>query len=376
MDNLTKYKLFFGCMKTIGASAMGRLLSEYGNEKNIYKLSEKQIMNLKILTPNQKKEFCMFKKKFDIDKSLEKMIKSGIKFVTMDMEEYPGRLKNIPNKPYRLFYYGELPRDDIPSVAVIGARKCSPYGEEMAALFSKKLALSGIQIVSGLASGIDGRAQWEALEAGGKSYGILGCGVDICYPNENKTLYNKLKNNGGIISEFAPGTAPLATNFPVRNRIISGLSDIVLVVEAKEKSGTVITVNMALEQGKDVFAVPGRCIDALSYGCNKLISEGAGIAYNVDCILENININRSEEKCESKDVLNGPLNENMAEFDNPIWNIVIDTIYNKTQTVDDIFSALVQKNININIEDLKIEMMQMELEGIICERGGMYSKCL
>ena len=201
---------------------------------------------------------------------------------------YPERLCYIPDAPQKLYYEGELPGNNVHSVAIIGARECTEYGRSMARIFAEALAKKGVYIISGMATGIDGIAQRSALEAGGKSFGVLGCGTDICYPRSNQGLYEDLKKKGGLISEYLPGTLPKRENFPRRNRLISGLADIVLVIEAKEKSGTGITVNTALEQGKDVFAVPGRVGDAMSAGCNRMISEGAGIALSPDILLQEL----------------------------------------------------------------------------------------
>lgn len=222
----------------------------------------------------------------DIDIEYSKFISSGVSVVQYFDKEYPEKLLNIENPPRTLFYYGELPKDDIASIAVIGARNCSEYGRYMAKIISEGLCLEGIQIISGMALGIDGIAQMSALNSGGRSFGILGSGVDICYPRANKELYERLKNSGGVISEYPIGVAPQNRHFPARNRIISGLSDGVVVVEAKHKSGTIITVDAALSQGKDIFAVPGRATDALSVGCNGLIKQGAFPVQSSDDILD------------------------------------------------------------------------------------------
>ena len=186
-----------------------------------------------------------------------------------------------------------------PAAAIIGARLASGYGREQARRFARRLASRGITIISGMARGIDGIAQKAALDAGGRSYAVLGCGVDICYPEENRELYDRLLQEGGIISEYPPGTYPEARLFPQRNRIISGLSDLVLVIEARKKSGTLITVDMALEQGREVYALPGRVSDALSDGCNRLIRQGAGPATCPEDILEFFFGTGSEEERES-----------------------------------------------------------------------------
>ena len=190
---------------------------------------------------------------------------------------YPKRLENIPDPPGELYVIGRLPEEERPAVAIVGARECSEYGRFVARELGGLLGRHGISVISGMARGIDGISQAAALDGGGSSYGILGCGVDVCYPKENKALYERLKTCGGILSEYAPGTRALAWNFPPRNRIVSGLADVVVVIEARVKSGTLITVDMALEQGKEVYVVPGRVTDRLSDGCNRLLKQGANI---------------------------------------------------------------------------------------------------
>lgn len=209
-----------------------------------------------------------------------------IQYAAKGEPNYPKRLLHIPSPPKGIYYIGKLPREEVPSVAMIGARVCSEYGRMVAKTFGEYLAQNGIQIISGMARGIDSIGQKGALDVGGQSFGVLGSGVDICYPKENLPLYKQLKKMGGVLSEFAPKMPPKANHFPARNRIISGLSDLVLVIEAKEKSGTFITVDMALEQGKDVAVIPGRISDPFSKGCNELLKQGAYVATSPEDILD------------------------------------------------------------------------------------------
>lgn len=213
-------------------------------------------------------------------------------------EEFPEKLKNIRRVPEKLHIRGRLPDPRLPSVAIVGARMCTPYGKSQAYRFAAELARQGVQIISGLAQGIDSMAHEGALSvAGGKTFGVLGCGLDVVYPRQNAGLYKKVADNGGLISEFPEGMPPKAVNFPQRNRLISGLADIVLVIEAREKSGSLITVDFALEQGRSVYALPGRVDDALSQGCNRLIAQGAGIACSPDMLLEELKIERNRTAC-------------------------------------------------------------------------------
>lgn len=216
----------------------------------------------------------------------------GISYVNHTDVDFPDKLKNIASPPYGLFVKGRLPDPLTPSVAIVGARECSEYGRIMAEYFGDRLAREGVQIISGMAWGIDGLAQTAALNAGGRSYAVLGCGVDITYPNRNCILYRRLCGEGnGLVSEYAPGTQAVSRHFPPRNRIISGLCDVLIVVEARAKSGTLITVDMAIDQGRTVMVVPGRLTDSLSAGCLKLLYQGALPATSIEAVLDQLGVN-------------------------------------------------------------------------------------
>lgn len=204
-------------------------------------------------------------------------------------EAYPSRLRPYGDMPKILYVRGELPGEEKKTAAIVGARDCSRYGAMQAYQYARKLAENGIQIISGLARGVDSFAHKGALDGGGHTFAVMGCGGDICYPAQNRQLYECMKNGrGGILSEFPDKTPPYGRNFPMRNRIISGLADLVLVVEARERSGSLITAGYALDQGKPVYAVPGRVGDLLSQGTNRLIADGAGLASSVEILLEEL----------------------------------------------------------------------------------------
>ena len=218
--------------------------------------------------------------------------RNSIQWIQQGDMEYPQKLRPYKGMPKTLYVLGKLPDPTRPAVAVVGARRSTPYGNAIARQFSKELAGKGVQIISGLAWGIDAAAHAGALEGGGNTYAVMGCGVDVCYPAGNRPLYERIlqDSRGGIISEQEPGRPPLAGFFPARNRIISGLSDLVLVVEAREKSGSLITADQALEQGKDVYVVPGRITDELSRGCLNLLKQGAGLADSPKTLLEALHV--------------------------------------------------------------------------------------
>ena len=227
---------------------------------------------------------------------MEEKTEERIRQISSKSAEYPQKVNNYPKMPEILFAKGNLPDAKKPTAAIVGARACSPYGRIQAFRYAKILSSAGVQIISGMAYGIDAQAHKGALEGGTPTYAVLAGGVDICYPSGNRPLYDRiLRENGGILSEQPPGMRARNYFFPARNRIISGLADLVLIVEAREKSGSLITAQWALDQGKIVYAVPGAVNEALSMGCHKLIYDGAGIAYSPEILLRELGLN-----CENK----------------------------------------------------------------------------
>lgn len=288
------------------------LIEDMGGVRSIYYSNEETLREKGRLTPKEANELIKKREEIDIECELRKMKEKGINFVYVDEEEYPEKLRPYDESPLYLFYKGSLPKGDKPAVAMVGARACSNYGRRMAKEIARDLSRNNVQIISGMARGIDTYSQLGAVEGKTPTFAVLGCGVDICYPTENVELYEDiLENGGGIISEFPPGSEPLAWHFPLRNRIISALSDKIAVIEAKEKSGSLITVEWALEQGKDIYALPGRAGDALSAGCNRLLKVGAGVLTDATDILKDydcpinsiIKINEPVEKLLEKDLL-------------------------------------------------------------------------
>ena len=254
------YLYWLNSMDGIGAKTVRRLTDAFDNAKAVYLAGEKQVMSF--LTDRQQEVYLRAKKERVPEREYEALVRSGIRFVCADDPDFPEKLRDIPDPPKALYVKGRLPESDMPSVAVVGARFCSSYGRYMARQFGSDLAMEGFQVISGMALGIDGIAQTAALEAHGASFAVLGCGADVCYPQENRDLFEELKIKGGLISEYPPGMQPCASQFPPRNRLTSGFSDMVLVIEARKKSGTLITADQALEQGKDVYAIPGRVTDS------------------------------------------------------------------------------------------------------------------
>lgn len=350
----------------LGSKSLHKLYAKTQSMEGILELSEEGTKNLigkDILSPVQREY------KNDKEGFLKRMpkINPPVSFVFYGDEDYPKRLKSLVDAPFGLYYCGRLPKEDCPTVSIIGARECSEYGRKAAELFGKTLAGYGVSVISGMARGIDGISQRAALSVGGESFGILGSGVDICYPKENLPLYEALKQKGGLISEYPPGTEAKSTHFPMRNRIISGLADILLVVEARQKSGTYITICQALEQGKEIFAVPGRITDGLSDGCNRIIAQGAGIAINPMAILDQLNL-----KSDRTPVKEGRKAEKTGEGYSlsGILRVLEDT----PKSLEEIQESLGHLGIDFSHTDLMCKLTDLCIEGRVEGIGNYYRK--
>ena len=285
-----KYAYWLHNVPGIGSAKIRRIYDEISCAEELYHMSLPQLKKLEGITEDDIISIHKSQRKWDADKEWFRLMEQGIGFISLEQDEFPEKVRHIHNPPYALYYVGKLPDEKRKSVAIVGARTRSAYGGQVAEELGKALAQNGIQVISGLARGIDRDAHQGALAGGGETYGILGCGVNICYPSENRFLYNKMIENGGVISEYPPGTQPISKQFPARNRIIAGFCSCVVVVEAKEKSGSLITADFGMEQGKDVYAVPGRICDTLSQGCNRLIKQGAGALISIEDFLSDLEI--------------------------------------------------------------------------------------
>ena len=378
------YAMWLFNVESIGNASMDKLLCSGLSCKDVYQLSSKELS--KVLSHKQVENIERSRHSWDFENEKNKLLSKGIRFVSRIDEDFPEKLKNIPNAPFAIYVQGKLPDPNIPSVAVIGARMCSDYGRFMARQFGRDLAIAGIQVISGMARGVDGIAQGAAVAAGGASFGVLGCGVDICYPPENKEIYDALSLNGGLISEFPPGMEPVARFFPMRNRIISALADALVVVEARRKSGTTITVDTALEQGREVFAVPGRASDRLSDGCNYLISQGAGVAISAADVIDRIWTVRggyeAQEKIETAlederelTVCGGDPDDEMN--DQPVISIeeeILEIVDIIPVSSSFILEELYKKGKEISVPRLLTVLMELTYSGKIAQNGAYYRK--
>lgn len=272
----------------IGNRAVEKVLKYFKNISDIWQANSSEIMSIKGITEEIKKRIIFHRNLNQLDEVLGKINELGINVITVLDENYPINLRYVYDNPMVLYCKGDFIEEDNLSIAIVGSRKATAYGKWASEKFSHELAKLGITVISGMAKGIDTCAHKGALNGNGRTVAILGSGIDVIYPKSNKDLYNEISQNGVVVSEFPIGTEPYATNFPLRNRIISGISLGVIVIEATEKSGSLITAEHAMEQGKEVFAVPGNINSMFSRGTNTLIKDGAKIVLDIEDILEEI----------------------------------------------------------------------------------------
>ncbi|AOY77330.1 DNA-processing protein DprA [Clostridium formicaceticum] len=338
------YEMILGFIKHFGN------LQElwYVEEENLYRVMHNHRIIAKKLFKTRHKQYLQM--------LIEEIDHSDFQVITILDEDYPEKLKCIYNPPYVIYIKGEK-NFDKPLISIVGARKSTAYGRWAAKKFAAELADWCVGTVSGLALGIDAEGHKGALEKGGYTIGVLGCGIDQYYPKSNYYLYKQIEEKGCILSEYGPKMQPLKHHFPARNRIISGLSDGVVVIEAGEKSGTLITVEHALQQGKDVFALPGNINSSQSRGTNKLIKEGAKILLDVEDIIEELKYKYPLKNLKEKQQLKNTLSEEEMK--------VFRTIQEQPIHID-----LIAYKSGINISQLNTILTILELKGFICQLPG------
>jgi DNA processing protein len=351
----TKYWVGFNLVKGIGPVRLEKLLAYFGNLQDAWQ-SHSSHLSAAGLSPKLCQQVIRIRKETDLDQLVETVLSDGVQILTWDDPAYPERLRGINQSPYVLYLKGDLKEEDIWSVAVVGTRRYSAYGRQVTELLTRTLAEHGITIISGLARGIDGIAHRLALESGGRTLAVLGSGLDQVYPPEHQGLAERISQRGGVISEYPPGTPPDGSNFPPRNRIISGLSKAVLVIEAGQKSGALITANYAADQGKEVFAVPGKINAPLSKGTNRLIKMGAHPLLEVQDVLDFLNMKLVARQQVVRRSLPGNHNEALlynAVGDDPLH---VDDLCNLTE---------------LPIEEVTSTLAIMELKGMVRKTFGM-----
>jgi DNA processing protein len=363
-----KYWIALKSIAGVGNITFPALVDKFGSLPAIFAAPISKLNEIPGISKNIAAAIVGFNNWGKVKAELELIDKYEIKIITYQDELYPAKLMNIYDRPPFLYVRGNLNKNDI-NIAVVGSRLASTYGKYTTEKISRELALKGLTIVSGMARGIDSVAHRGALTAHGRTIAVLGSGLDVIYPPENKKLFTDIIQNGAVISEFPPGTPPLSANFPTRNRIISGMSYGVVIVEAGEKSGSLITARLALEQGREVFAVPGSIDSAGSRGTNKLIKQGAKLIENIDDILEEI-----FPQFDGTIVLKPPSVSNSeviaakpAEILSTVDQKIISYISGSRVHIDDLISST-----GLSSADILGALTTLELKGIIQQHPGKF----
>jgi DNA processing protein len=292
----------------------------------------------------------------DLDAEVARLESARVQTITWDDRDYPPHLRQIYNAPPLLYVRGRIENQDEWAVAVVGTRRASVYGKEAARMIASGLAGAGVTVVSGMARGIDTVAHRTCLDAGGRTVAVLGCGVDVVYPRENARLSVEIAEKGALVSEYALGTPPEGSNFPPRNRIISGLTLGTVVVEAGSSSGALITADFAAEHGREVFAVPGNVFARGSRGANELIQQGAKLVTSVTDVLEELNLTMVSEQAQVRAVI--PENETEA--------LLLDHLSGEPLHVDRL-----SRTVQLPIAEVSSTLALMELKGMVRQVGGM-----
>jgi len=350
-----KFWIGFNLIKGIGAVRMQGLVTYFGDLELAWQADVPALMEAG-LSAKLAEKVVGARKQIDLDQVSAKIEAQGIKILTWADEEYPVRLKEINQPPPVLYIRGEYLMDDLFAVAIVGTRKVTPYGRQMTEEIAAFLAANGITVISGLARGVDAIAHQTALKAGGRTMAILGSGVDRIYPPEHRGLAEQIMERGAVMSDYAVGTPPDASNFPPRNRIISGLSLAVVVIEAAETSGALITAEFAAEQGREIFAVPGSVLAPQSKGTNRLIQKGAQPLLTPADLMQALDLTRMDKQKTARKVL--PSDETEA--------LLLNTLGGEPLHVDEI-----RNQTSLPIEKISAALIMMELKGMVRQVGGM-----
>lgn len=349
------YWVGFNLVRGIGSVRMKALLDYYGSLEIAWEAPISGLLAAG-LPARIAENFVQVRNSVDLEKVMEKITAQGVKVCTWEDDIYPKRLKEIAQPPPVLFIKGSINVEDDWAVSVVGTRRVTPYGRQVAAEIARFLAENGVTVVSGLARGVDAIAHQTALQAGGRTIAVLGSGVDVVYPPEHRKLAAEITAQGAVISDYPLGTQPESTNFPPRNRIIAGLSLATIVVEAGETSGALITAKFAVDQGREVFAVPGSILTPQSEGTNHLIEEGARPLLKMSEILEVLKLENIPEKQVNRKSLNATAEEKK----------LLQYLTQEPKYIDEICNLS-----GLPIQTVSATLTMMELKGLVTHVGGM-----
>jgi len=351
-----KYWVGFNRAPGIGPAKVRALIDHFGDLEQAWYAASSDLREAG-LDRRAIENLVKLRQSYDPITDVRKAERSGAHILTWDDPAYPVRLREIPNPPPVLYVKGSLAESDQWALAVIGTRRATAYGKEATRVFASELAANGVTIVSGLARGIDAVAHQAALDAGGRTIAVLGNGIDQLYPPEHRKLAERIIESGALVCDYPPGTRPEAGNFPPRNRIINGLSLGVLIVEAPETSGALITADFAAEQGRDVFAMPGNVFAKSSTGTNKLLRDGAIMALSTQDVLEELNMTMVAQHIEARAII-PPQNETKKS--------VLDLLSSEPVHIDEI-----GRQTGLPIDKVSSALAMMELKGMVRQVGGM-----
>jgi DNA processing protein len=349
------YWVGFNLVRGIGAVRMKNIIDHFGNLEIAWNAPAEALISAGL--PGRVVEnFIHMRGQVNLEIIMERIETLGVKVYTWEDDTYPRRLKEISQPPPVLFVRGSINVEDDWAVSVVGTRRVTPYGRQVAMEIARFLAQNGVTVVSGLARGVDAISHQAALQAGGRTFAVLGSGVDVIYPPEHRKLANEIIAQGAIISDYAMGTQPESSNFPPRNRIIAGLSLATIVVEAGETSGALITAEFAVEQGRDVFAVPGSILTPQSEGTNKLIGQGARPLLRMTEILEILKLEQLPEKQNNRKTIAA----------SPEEKKLLVHLSQDPQHIDEI-----SRLSGLPIQSVSATLTMMELKGMVTHVGGM-----
>ena len=352
---MRKYWLGFNRVAGIGSKRLRALIQAFGDVERAWHASAQELAEVG-LDRRSIRNLLAARNRLDLDAELARVEDAGLRLLTWEDPDYPANLQRIDAPPPVLYVRGELRPEDEWAVAVVGTRRATDYDREVTRRLTAELARAGITIVSGLARGIDAVAHRTALEAGGRTLGVLANGLDQVYPPEHRELAQAIAQQGALISEQPLGTRPEARNFPARNRIISGLSLGVLVVACPWNSGAIITAKQALEQGREVFAVPGGILSRNSEGPNRLIKEGATPVTEANDILEALNLTRAVQYVDAR----------LTLPEDPLESQLLALLSSEPRHVDEI-----RRETNLPVQQISSTLAMMELKGMVRSVGGM-----
>lgn len=343
----------------LGNVACKKLLERFGSPEGIFRAKGSELMSVQGVRPGVARKIANREYTSDPEQTLRIIEETGARLIPYGDRGYPSPLKEIHDPPVLLYVRGQEIPIGLTFIAVVGSRNPTHYGFRAAQELAQGLARRGVGVVSGMARGIDAAAHWGCLEGLGFTIAVTGTGIDVVYPASNRKLFEKIVQKGAILSEFPPGTPPEPKNFPIRNRIISGISRAVLVVEATRKSGSLITAASALDQGRDVFAVPGSINSFKSTGCHFLIKQGAGLIENADDVLEQLGLNFPHAP--KRDTFSEQIPPPMEAIEKRIYDLIGDYPLHIDRIV---------RLANMGPAEIASVLMKMELKGMIRQLPG------